>query len=248
MNQIMRWEWLVFFVPLGLSALLGVSAALGIGMDGADGDHDVDADHDIDHDVDADHHVDVDHDVDHDHDTDGHGFSPLEMLGVGHAPLGVLLLCVTLFWAVLGILGNALWGIERAGWSVALAAVGTLPATAGTARLVGRLLPTHQSFSVARHELIGVEGTAIYPITATAGTVRLYDRLKTLRQLDCRVAAGAEPLPEGARVVVTDYDPQRQIFTVCRPEAIFGETAAVTTTSAGETPAEATLHQGERTS
>lgn len=260
MSEFLRWEWMIFLVPLALAGLLGLSAALGIGMDGAgdvgeiDAHTDVDLHHDVDlhQDADWDHGSDLPGDAAEGPDADTPpGTSLLEVLGVGQAPIAVLALCLTLFWAVLGLMGNALWGVERAVWSVALAAFGTLPATAGTARLVGRWLPTHQSFSVTRSELIGVEGTAIYPVTETAGTVRLYDRLHTLRQLDSRTRPGATPLPEGAKVVVCDYDPQTQIFIVCRPEEIFEDDATRTATlrrqvpPAVQTPAEAVVRTGE---
>jgi membrane protein implicated in regulation of membrane protease activity len=140
--------------------------------------------------------------------------SPLSWLGVGHAPLSVLLICLLVYWAAVGSLGNLALGIRNIGFSVALALVGSLLATGATARLIKRFLPVSQSFSVARHELIGREGVAIYPITESSGTVRLYDKLGTLRQLDSRTVPGGAVIPQDTKVIVVDYNRERQVFTV----------------------------------
>ena len=123
MAVLIRWEWLVFLLPLAFAVFLGLAAAVGVGMDDGDADHD------------------IDHDIDH----EGLGETVLELLGVGKVPLSVLLLCLLVYWSVLGAIGNALLGLERIGWTIALAAVGTPPLTGWTARLIGRWLPASQS-------------------------------------------------------------------------------------------------------
>lgn len=201
MTDLLKWQWLVFLLPLALAALLAIASALGLA-----GDHDADTDASHDHDLDG-----ADQDAESEHDA---APSWLGLLGVGYAPLSVLLICLLTYWAVIGSLGNYFLGSARISGSIGLALVGSLVATAGTARLIRRFFPLNESYSVGRHELIGQEGVAIYPITETSGTVRLHDKLGTLRQLDSRIAKHGATIPENTRVVVVDYDRESQVFTV----------------------------------
>nr|WP_309690324.1 OB-fold-containig protein [Armatimonas sp.] len=204
MADLLKWQWVVFLVPLALAVLLALATAVSVGGDHgeSEGGHDHDLDGDQDHDA-----------ADHEAEAGGHS-SPLSVLGVGQAPLSVILICLLVYWAVIGSLGNLALGVHSIGLTIGLALVGSLLATSGTARLVGRFLPTSQSFSVKRHELIGREGTAIHPITESSGTVRLYDSLGTLRQLDSRTMPGGAVIPQDTKVIVIDYDRARQVFTV----------------------------------
>ena len=204
MTDLLKWQWVVFLVPLALAVLLALATATGVGGDHAEseGGHDHDLEGHTDHDG-----------TGHEAEAGEHS-SPLSLLGVGQAPLSVILICLLVYWAVIGSLGNLTLGVHSIGFTIGLALVGSLLATSGTARLVGRFLPTSQSFSVKRHELIGREGTAIYPITESSGTVRLYDSLGTLRQLDCRTVQGGAAIPMDTKVIVLDYDRERQVFTV----------------------------------
>src|ERR1051326_3208316 len=97
-------------LPFTRMLLLGVALAglqlLGLSHDGdtdADGDLDADTDlaihHDLNHDIDHDFDHDIDHNLDHDaehdveHDTLS-GFSWLAFIGIGKAPLMVIILIV----------------------------------------------------------------------------------------------------------------------------------------------------------
>ena len=200
MTDLLKWQWVVFLVPLALAVLLALASAVGVG--GEHGDHDHDGDGHADHDA-----------AEHENETGEHS-SPLALIGVGQAPLSVILICLLVYWAAIGSLGNLALGVGNIGFSVGLALLGSLVATGGTARLIKRYLPTSESFSVGRSELIGREGTAIYPVTEISGTVRLYDQLGTQRQLDCRTMAGSSVIPADTKVIVVDYDRERQVFTV----------------------------------
>jgi hypothetical protein len=202
--EFLRWQWIIFFAPLCLAVLLALSSVIGLG---GHGDADAEADHDLGGDTDTDHDA---------------GHEPvLSLIGVGKAPLSVVLLCLLFLWGTLGVAGNLLWSTQRVLLSLSLAGVGALLGTRALTRLFARLLPSVESYHVVRSELIGREGTALYPISQTAGTARLYDALRNLRQLDCRIPEGDAPIGEGERLVVTDYDPARQVFTVRRPERVF---------------------------
>lgn len=210
MTDLLKWQWVVFLVPLALAVLLALATAIGVGENHGEneGGHDHDLDGHADHDG-------TGHDGSHETESETQApVSPLSLIGVGQAPLSVILICLLVYWAVIGSLGNLTLGVRSIGFSIGLALVGSLLATSGTARLVGRFLPTSESFSVKRHELIGREGTAIFPITENSGTVRLYDSLGTLRQLDCRIVMGGAAIPMETKVMVVDYDRARQVFTV----------------------------------
>jgi membrane protein implicated in regulation of membrane protease activity len=200
--NLLRWEWIVFLAPLGLAILMALAAVIGVGSD-----HEGDSD--------------TDHatETDLDHDGDGH-ISFLEWMGVGVAPLSLVGLSFLLLFAVIGLLGNLAWGIGRVGFALVLAILVSVFGTRLLARTLARLAPTTETHAVARHELIGSEGVAIYRITTNSGTARLYDKLKNLRQLDCRTFAGDDDIPEGEKVIVVDYDSERQVFTVRRPENV----------------------------
>lgn len=118
----------------------------------ADLDHDADLDHGIDHDLDHDLDHAVDHDVNHavDHDAGGAptALNVLAFLGVGKAPLLVVLL---MFFGSVGILGwilnSAVHGIFGEYPGPLFAAVLPITIVAGgfvssrTARFIGRALP-----------------------------------------------------------------------------------------------------------
>jgi membrane protein implicated in regulation of membrane protease activity len=207
-ESLMKWQWIMFLAPLALAILLALATAVGLGT----GDSEAHAEGGHDHGLGAESaHALTDHETDSDSEGES---SALALLGVGQAPLTVLLICLLVYWSVIGSLGNLTLGLGNIGFTVGLALVGAFLATGASARLIKRFLPTSQSFSVGRHELIGREGVAIYPITETSGTVRLHDKLGTLRQLDSRTVAKGEIIPRDTKVVVIDYDRERQVFTV----------------------------------
>jgi membrane protein implicated in regulation of membrane protease activity len=198
MANFVRWEWIIFFAPLGLAVFVALFAAFGLG------EHDADADADTEADTDTDVHS----------DGDGHE-SLLSLIGVGKAPLSLVTLSLLLLWATAGLAGNLLWGTERIWLSLLVAGIAALVGTRAAATLFARLIPSVESHHVERNELIGCEGTALYPISDSAGTVRLYDRLRNLRQLDSRTyGIGAGIIPEGTTIVVMEYDKERQVFLV----------------------------------
>jgi hypothetical protein len=137
------------------------------------------------------------------------------LIGIGKAPISLVVLCLLLLWASAGLAGNLTWGTDRIWLSLLVAGLAALLGTRAAATQFARLIPAVESHHVERNELIGCEGTALYPITESAGTIRLFDRLRNLRQLDSR-AYGANPpeIPSGTTVVVMDYDKQRQVFLV----------------------------------
>jgi hypothetical protein len=220
-----------------------------IGADAdADADVDADADADVDADADGDLHAEVDADADADADTDtegegaghadsdaplhaeaasidgGAGGSPLVaalgFIGVGKAPLSVLVLMLLISWSVIGFVTNQLvYAVWPAEWlppllSLPLAFFGSLLATSGLARLLGRWMPSTETYVHAKDQLVGRKGQAIYAIDEKFGLVSVRNVEGDLFQVPGRTAAGAAKIEAGAEVVLFDYDAERGLFSV----------------------------------
>jgi membrane protein implicated in regulation of membrane protease activity len=181
MDLWMRWENLIFLAPL----LAGVLYTLLLSVVGLGECAELEADADGDFEAGA--------------EAGGFLGEALSVLGIGKVPLSIVIACVSLLWAILG-----------------LSAVVTVLGTRSVARLVSRLLPAVETYHATPFELWGETGTALYSITEQGGTVRLRDRFSNLRDLDCRLAAGEEPIAAGAEVRLEEYDPQRDLYYVRR--------------------------------
>lgn len=195
----------------------------------ADFDADLDADLDADVDADADFDHNLDHDLDHNVDLDldhDPGLSPLTFLaylGVGKAPLMVILviLCGTI--GILGWLLNSL--IEEAFGSypgIAFAAVLPIAFFAGsfvssrTARFIGRALPPISTTASRAQSLVGRAGVVISPaVDGKYGMVRLRDAGGTMINVFA-ITDDEEPIDRSSEVVLVDYDPQQKRYTVSR--------------------------------
>ena len=208
-----------------------------IGEAGQDLDHDFD--HDLDHDVghDVDHAIDhnTDHDVGHDvgHDVahEAGGFSPLSVLafiGVGKAPLLVVLL---ILFGSMGILGWLLNGVVVSllgGHYPDVAFMGVLLAvlflgvsvSSRSARLIAQALPPFVSSASRATALIGRSGTVISPtVDGTYGQVHLRDQGGTLITVFAVTQAEA-PIARGEAVVVVSYDSEQRRYVVTRSKQI----------------------------
>jgi hypothetical protein len=240
---------------LGLYAVTG----LGIGeVDGdadADIDHDVDVDHDADlehdadvesdADADADHDADTDHDAEADTDADGDGeadhdvegaSAPLHaavlgFLGVGHVPVGFLVVALLMTWGATGFIVNQFLGQcygegpRLAAASAPAAALVSLLVLRAIVTAVRRWLPLNASSARRRHELLGSTGTALFEINGTFGLAAVRDDRGELYQVPCRVEAGAAALPKGARVLLVAYSGSNKSFFV-RPAGVVAPGAA----------------------
>lgn len=211
----LHWNYLLFQIPLAVSVLLVVGSAFGMLGGGADVDFDVDVDVDVDMDVDA------DADADADAETDGEASasaSILSLLGVGKAPLSVLMMAGLMIFGVVGLsVSFALEGVwpEPLFLAAIAAPVATLTSffgTAAVARLLARAIPATETYAMAHEALIGCLGTTELPVDREFGLVHVTDHTGTLHKLRCR--ADAAPIGKGARVLVTDFDHESGLFTV----------------------------------
>ena len=226
--SIFVWYNLPFTLMLLFCGVLTALQLIGLGGDGdadADLDADFDADVDLDADLDADVDLDADADLDGDVDADADGLpdllSVLAFVGVGKAPLLVVLIILL---GSIGILG---WTVN----SVITAVLGSYPAWAfivtllvaliggslissRLARLIGRALPSINSTATAAPGLVGRRGTVIRPrVDGVYGLVRVRDQGGTQINVFA-ITAEAEPIGSQTEVALVEYDPLKKRYTV----------------------------------
>ncbi len=211
---LVAWHNLIFLVPLLLGLIFVAGAAFGAAELG---------DFDLDLDVDADADADIDADVDGDADMDAHadGFDLLGALGVGKAPLSIVLMLLLTSFGVIGLGTKLVLAASLSDTFAALVAAGaatatSLPVTGLGARLVARFVPSVESYAASHDALIGALGTVELAVPGREALVRVTDETGTLHKLRCRFEDGA--LLKGMRVVVIDHDAERDLFEVERIE------------------------------
>ena len=241
------WYNLPFTLMLVLGLLLAGLQLLGLSHDGdADADASVDADSDVDVDADVDADADVaiqhdfDHDLDHDldhgiehelnHEVDHDisrdafaGFSWLAFIGIGKAPLMVVVLIVLMTTGLLGWFLNGL-AIGFLGFFPGLLLLGTFLAslvagslvTSRVTRFIGRALPPVSTTATRAQALVGRPGTVISPfVDSRYGMVHLRDDGGTLISLFA-TTEDEEPIARGQSVILLSYDTAQRRYLVTR--------------------------------
>jgi hypothetical protein len=231
LQWLLGWWNLIFVAPFAVALVYLFAATIsGVGM----GDGDADADADADADVHGDAHADADADADADAEADADSAASneaeqapahaavLAWLGVGRAPLSLIALVLVLTWGAAGFVANAVvrphagWEAARVSVPVALAA--GLLVTRSMVLLLARFIPLNQNLAMRRGDHVGEEGQAIHGIDERFGLVAVRDGHGDLKQLPCRVAAGVEPIPRGARVRLVAYRADERVFFVRRTD------------------------------
>ena len=230
--SIFAWYNLPFTLMLLFCGVLTALQLVGLGGDGdadadVDADFDLDADVDLDADFDADMDVDADADIDADADADIDGgdapdlLSVLAFLGVGKAPLLVVLIILL---GSIGILGWTVNSVVTAvfpaypAWAflitLPVALVGGGLVSSRLSRLIGRALPSISSTATAAAGLIGRRGAVISPhVDGAYGLVRVRDQGGTLINVFA-VTAENDPIGRQTEVVLVEYDAQNKRYTV----------------------------------
>lgn len=214
--NVLSWWNLIFVLP-AVGAFLYLLLLASGAVAGDTGDVDADLDADLDADVDA---GDL-HGIEHafggatpDSETPPGGVAHvLSLIGVGRAPLSLLLISFCLLWGLLGWVGNTVFGSVIAApalfiWpSLALALVGSLVLTRLLAGGLHRLLPATETYAVSNRQLVGRLASVRYAVTANAGSAQLYDDQGRLHEVPVRVLPGEAPIPAQSTVVLWRYDP-----------------------------------------
>lgn len=222
-----HWWNLPFLVMLGLVGVFFVLQVLGILGHDADADTDADVDHDVDADADADH--DVDHDPDHDADSSAPWHEVLTFLGVGRVPFMVVWVTLFLFAGFAGIFANRVLYVraegDYAGWWFALVMLFALfVGLVGVrffSRIAAKFVDVGGKGAVSKHELAGKLGVvASAVLDGKFGEIRVRDDRGNELLVHACLKDGEAPLGRGARVVLVDFDGEKELFwaTAC-PEA-----------------------------
>ena len=221
---ITAWYNLPFTIMLVLCVLAAVLQLIGLDTDSdADADFDLDADVDADIDLDADIDADADLDADGDMDADDipSALALLAFLGVGKAPLLVVLVILlgsigAIGWTLNSVIQSVFSDYPRLGFPVVfpLALIAGSFISSRTARLIGRALPSVSTTATAAVGLIGRRGTVISPrVDEKYGPVRVRDDGGTLINVFA-ISHNDEPISGQAEVALVDYDADKKLYTV----------------------------------
>ena len=205
-----HWANLPFLVMLGLVLVFFALQVAGL----FGGDHD--ADHDADHDVDHDH----DHDVDH----DGDSFfdAVMAFFGIGRVPFMVVWLTFFIFAGFTGLIVNRqilVRGSSYAWWLFVIVLAGAVIvgalAVSVAARLAGKLVDTGGKGSTSKKELVGKIGeVASVRVDKAGGEIRVRHEDGDEHLVQGRTQGEDPPVPRGGKVVLVDYDADRDVFWV----------------------------------
>lgn len=218
---LIAWYNLPFTLMLGLGVALAGLQLLGLSHDG-DTDIDTDADLDADLDGDLDAEIAIDHDSDVDHDSLS-GFSWLAFLGIGKAPLMVVILIVLMSTGLLGWFLNGL-AVGMLGFFPGLLllitflislVIGSL-ITSRVTRFIGRALPPISTTATRAQSLVGRPGTVISPfVDDRYGMVHLRDDGGTLISLFA-ITEDEQPIARGTSVILLSYNAAQRLYLVTR--------------------------------
>lgn len=222
--DILSWHNLIFYVSIAFGLVVGLGSAFG--GHGGDADGDADADAEADADGDADHDADAGHDAAHSLEVAGQvaprraslGRLVLRMLGVGKAPIAVMLMTFFLVYGFAGIILNQLLARvmpQGFAWlSLGLAFVIASVLTRFIAGAIHRVMPTFETYSVSSRDLVGRMGTLILPADARNGTAQVHDHEGNIHQIACRTDGPA--IPKGTSVLIVQYVSEGDTYLVER--------------------------------
>lgn len=150
------------------------------------------------------------------------GHHALAFLGIGRAPLTLLLEGFMLTWGVTGIYATTAFShIFR---SPALFVPASM-AVAGVCGLLGmkligafgsRYMRSVETYVMRGSDLVGEIGVVAYPVSETMGRVHVYDRHGTLHIESCRVMPGSEPIPRNEKVILVKHETNKDTYWVER--------------------------------
>ena len=154
----------------------------------------------------------------HDHEFDNSFARALSLLGIGRAPLSIVLFVFLICFGTIGLMSNMVFSSIRLPVSffflvsLACAGIGSAVVTRWLAGVVGKYLPTLESDTTKRLDLVGRPGKAVFPISETQGPVHVYDARGSLHQVGARTAQGN--IGAEREVVLEDYVPDGDYYLV----------------------------------
>lgn len=201
MTDFLKWYNLIFYLPMAI----GLLSVLGIGFSGVGHDVGVHAD------------VHADHDADGGHDGDGQGVWILGFLGIGRVPIAISVMSLFLIFAGTGICMNILLSKLIEVWggfalaSVGVALVASFFGTAFVSRMVSKYMPTTETDSVVKLDLLGCTGVTTLPCDSNGGLAQIRNKNGDLYQIQCK---SDQPIPKGVQVLTIEYHESSDSFTI----------------------------------
>jgi hypothetical protein len=223
MLELLEWYNLIFVLPFIMGVLYLGLLSVGLG-----GEHEIHAEMDMDHDVDLG--GDLHHGIEHSTEVHAHGadhdhnvfVKALSFLGVGRVPISLVFMSFCFIWGTAGYLGNQFFGgiLRYPGifiWpSLALAGGGSVFGTRWLARLLGRIMPSTETYATSPAQLVGMTAEVLYSTSAIFGRARLHDSYGNIQDVSVRVAADEDSIPVGSKVILLRFDATEQAFMVRR--------------------------------
>jgi membrane protein implicated in regulation of membrane protease activity len=207
MMNFTEWYEILFYGPF----LIGVLFLFLLGT-GMMPDHGADVDADLSHDFDASH-----------QEIEG-GAGPiyraLSVLGVGRAPVSVVLITFCFSWGFAGWASNRVlqslgFSLDWFSWiSVIAAMVFSVLFTGKMSRLLARIMPTTETSIISASSFVGKRATALYTITEMSGGASFVDDNGDQQEVLCLVDSMKGEIPAGRKVVLVRYDEGRHVFFV----------------------------------
>ncbi|MBI4458044.1 DUF1449 family protein [Candidatus Uhrbacteria bacterium] len=218
--DLFAWQTLVFLIPLVGGVLLAAGSIFGFGDANADADGDADMDADTDADAESDHasqHALDGHEIHH----DGHGSvsKALSILGIGRAPMSLVLSTAALTFGGIGFIANSFLSQFLPGWlyglvSLPIAFVGMVALTGRFAGFMSKIMPATETYVLTKRDLITSTGELILPAGKAHGLMQVHDRGGNVINASCRT--NGEELQKNAPVLVIDYDQTDDVYVVER--------------------------------
>lgn len=234
MIQLLAWYNLLFYIPLMCGLLLGAGTLLGLGLGHGDGHAGADGAHG---------HAPPGHDSSHGagqgvgHEAGSHEEHPtilsqvFALLGLGRVPLTISLLMMLLVFGGTGTALNLALAerlAQSSGYalgSLAGALVAVLTLSGPASRLLSRIVPSVETYTVSRRDLIGCTAVLLNDTDEQGGYAQARDREGNVHNISCRTYAplpgqapgsGASrgPLPRGTQVLIVDFDPASNRYAI----------------------------------
>jgi hypothetical protein len=140
------------------------------------------------------------------------------LIGVGRAPLSIVLNGFALLWGAAGVFANQLLvhaeapTLGEVAPSLGVATGVALVGTRGVAEVAARLLPKAETRVISRNTLFGLTGRVLFTVTEAGGRLRVYDEHNTMHDEPCRVSPGQPAIPKGRRARIVDVDAEGHLL------------------------------------
>jgi membrane protein implicated in regulation of membrane protease activity len=223
--ELLQWWQLPFVLPFLVS--LGYTLLMATGMATVGHDTDVEVDHDVGVGADFDHdaEVGVEHSTEfshHGHESGESGSALMKIfsvLGVGKTPISIIFTTFCFVWSFTGYAANMLLAPifrvpEVYFWiSAGIAAFVSVVLTGRFAKLLGRLIPSKESYATREGDLVGRTGSAVSELSGSFGRVQVYDSFRNLHEVMCVVPEGQDSIARGSEIVLVSYDRDKSRYT-----------------------------------